>query len=640
MSFALTSHAQDSTIDSLKRAFTNPKLHDSTKLRALSTIMGSQYTLEDPNYYYLNGMMEKMALKNFKSNAAHPDQQKLYADYLGEVYASSAIGAQRKRDYRSAFIAINKSIAFYKRSKSYELMNFSIVTKGTLYSDIQDYEKALECFFQPLRYFEHAKEENSASGVSYVQTYLGQVYLKQKKYTQSIHYYQKANTYYAKLKQPTAQDLHEQSYIFANIGKCFAALKNSQQAINYFNQSIALAEKIGDVVTTNMVMGMIASIKIEQKKYGEAEQILLANLKAPFQPLMFIGNYKSLAELYLAQKDYVKAESYADKAFALSKEYKQFEMLTAVSGLLYTLSTNTKNYKKALDMHLLNTRLLDSSKMEVARNAMAQQELKYGFEKKALQLKIAAEKEKALRNTGLLVLSSLVVLLLISGYFYYRTTKQKQAISVLEKDQIKQKLMVTQMNPHFIFNSIDNIQGLIYEDKDDEAIDYLTKFSKLTRQILENSNENYISLEEEIEMTLNYLAIQQLLYDNKFEYRLVVEETIDQESIFLPPMLTQPFIENAIKHGLSSSSRNGKINIHFFLQGEKLFFEVTDNGKGFDTSQKVSNHKSLAMTITKERLVSYTKNNQFVVHADNILDHETNVVGAKVSFEIPYIIES
>ena len=85
-------------------------------------------------------------------------------------------------------------------------------------------------------------------------------------------------------------------------------------------------------------------------------------------------------------------------------------------------------------------------------------------------------------------------------------------------------------------------------------------------------------------MLENYLSIQQLLYDNKFTFNIQIDHDVDQESIFLPPMLTQPFIENAIKHGLSNTSENGKIDIHFFLKENKLFFEVTDNGKGFDTS--------------------------------------------------------
>ena len=633
------SYSQDKIIDSLKIVLQNPKLHDTTKLRAISETMGNNYSLDDPNYYYLNGIMEKLALKNYHKNNSQ-ELKETYAEYLGEVYSSSAIGEERKRNFIKAFNYIDKSIALYKQAKSYENMNFAIVTKGTLYSDIQEYEKALECMFIPLKYFENSKEKNSASGVCYVQTYLGQIYLKQKKYEKAIEYYKKINQYYERLPKMTPQDMHEQSYIYGNMGSCYASLKKYTEAIANYKESTALAKKIGDWPTEVNISGKIANVKMKQLKYDEAEKILKETLKSEFHPVTTTANYLNLGELYYEKKDYAQATIYLNKGVSLSKEYDQFELLKEGSNLLYKVSLAKNDYKNALDMYELHNKLVDSSQTETSKNALAQQQLKYDFEKKELKTKLTLEKKTAVKNNWIIGLWSLLLLILVGAYFYYRNSKQKQAITLLEKDQIKQKLLVTQMNPHFIFNSIDNIQGLIQDKQDKEAVSYLTKFSKLTRQILENSNENYISLSEEVEMTQNYLAIQQLLYNNKFSYTISIEDAIDAEAIFLPPMLTQPFIENAIKHGLSNKSENGMIAIDFYLKEAKLFFEVTDNGKGFETDKKLTNHKSLAMTITKERLISYTKNQDFVVQTDNIFDQNTNIVGAKVIFEIPYIYEN
>jgi len=633
------SYSQDKIIDSLKIVLQNPKLHDTTKLRAISETMGNNYNLEDPNYYYLNGIMEKLALKNYRKNNSQ-ELKETYAEYLGEAYSSSAIGEERKRNFIKAFNYIDKSIALYKQAKSYENMNFAIVTKGALYSDIQEYEKALECMFIPLKYFENSKGENSANGVCYVQTYLGQIYLKQKKYEKAIEYYKKANQYYERLPKMTPQFMHEQSYIYGNMGSCYASIKKYPEAIANYKESTALAKKIGDWPTEVSISGKIANVKMKQLKYDEAEKILKETLKSEFHPVATTANYLNLGELYYEKKDYAQATIYLNKGVSLSKEYNQFELLKEGSNLLYKVSLAKNDYKNALDMYELHNKLVDSSQTETSKNALAQQQLKYDFEKKELKTKLTVEKKTAVKNNWIIGLSSLLLLIVVGAYFYYRNSKQKQAITLLEKDQIKQKLLVTQMNPHFIFNSIDNIQGLIQDKQDKEAVSYLTKFSKLTRQILENSNENYISLSEEVEMTQNYLAIQQLLYNNKFSYTISIEDAIEAEAIFLPPMLTQPFIENAIKHGLSNKSENGMIAIHFYLKEAKLFFEVTDNGKGFETDKKLTNHKSLAMTITKERLISYTKNQDFVVQTDNILDQNTNIVGAKVIFEIPYIYEN
>lgn len=246
-------------------------------------------------------------------------------------------------------------------------------------------------------------------------------------------------------------------------------------------------------------------------------------------------------------------------------------------------------------------------------------------------------------------LGTSVAFLLLAGLFFlalffqnhFLKMKQKELISDLEKKAIKQKLLLSQMNPHFIFNSIDNIKSLIYNKKDEQAVNYLTRFSKLMRQILENSNEGYISLQEEIAMIENYLVIQQLLYSNRFTFTIDVLPTIDVESVYVPPMLTQPFIENAIKHGLKNKQEHGQVRIRFYKGESQLFFEVTDNGSGFDRTEKESNHhKSLAVAMTKERLIYYTKKEDFELHLENIIDEEQRIVGAKINFEIPYIYEN
>ena len=387
-------------------------------------------------------------------------------------------------------------------------------------------------------------------------------------------------------------------------------------------------------------------VHLEQSNLAEAEKLFnealaLQNKKdAVVSEEAFFHAYLSMGNLYLRKHDLKKAASYAEKALAISQKINDESYQSEASQLLYEISLADKNFKRALEMFQLHQKLGDASKIEAAKNATAQQLLQYNFEKKELKLKLDAEKKSATQTNWLIALSGALLLLLLGVYFYYRNNKQKHAIAGLEKNQIKQKLLITQMNPHFIFNSVQNIRNLIDLKKNDDAVKYLDQFSVLTRQILENSNENYISLEEEVAMIQNYLSIQQLLYNHKFDFSITVQDTIETDSTFLPPMLTQPFIENAIKHGLSNTSANGMIDIRFFLDAGKLFFEVTDNGKGFDATKSTSNHKSLAMTITRERLVGYTKNNDFTVQADNIKDEHENVVGAKVRFEIPYIYEN
>ena len=635
------SFSQGKTIDSVKILVENPKLHDTTKLMQIALILDNIVDFE--LYEEINEQMGKLALKGYPKKVDQESHQ-IYATHLAAYYNNLAAFHGLKKETSEAVKYYDKSISIFKAEKVYDQMNYVIVSKGTFYSTINEYQKAIECFFTALKYFEKNPDEN-LEGIAMVNSSLATIYYQQKEYKEALKHNLKTINYLETAKESqleTANALYYKGQTYLNCGSCYLDLNDHEKALFYFKKANEISKITNDNILLCTSLGKIGNVKLKEGEFEEAEvflkEALDVSLKENSPSIGFV--YINLGELYFRKNDLEKANLYLSKGLSIAKTSKNIDIQISVSELLYQVSLQRKDYKKALEAHLLNEKLTDSSKIEASKNALVQQQLKYDFEKRELNLKLDSEKKAAVKNNWLIGLSGILLLLVLGVYFYYRNNKQKQAITILEKEQIKQKLLVTQMNPHFIFNSIDNIQGLIYSKKDDEAINYLTKFSKLTRQILENSNENYISLEEEVEMTKNYLSIQQLLYNNKFSFTITVEDKIDQESIFLPPMLTQPFIENAIKHGLSNTSENGKINIHFYLKDSKLFFEVTDNGKGFETEKKETNHKSLAMTITKERLISYTKNQDFIVHTDNIKDSSEKIVGAKVSFEIPCIFEN
>lgn len=633
------SYGQDKRIDSIKVVFRNPKVHDTTKLNQLDHLLRTNYNQNNPNYYYIVHWMGWIAHKTLKENT-NVAVRKRANMHLGTYYNGLAIEAFMKGRIDKSVAFEDKAIAVYKAEKDYDEMYYQYVLKAQFLSRINESEKAISCLFAALKHYDKDKKKNLGE-IAYATSILGNIYALQKKFKESIVYFEKVAGYY---DHDTRLTTMERNYLkaanYGNAGDSYQQLSNFDAAVENYNKAIALTKLNGDMEGVTLLQSKMAAVKIDQKKYDEAEKICKELLLSPIATRTEAHINMQLARLYLAKSEHSKARGYAEKSFAMSKENKFLDLQEISGRQLFTISKANGDYKRALEMQEFNNKLKDSSKLEASRNALAQQQLKYDFEKKELNLKLIAEKRNAAKNNWLIGLSGMLLLLSLGGYFYYRNSRQKQAITVFEKEQIKQKLLITQMNPHFIFNSIDNIQGLIHDKKDADAVNYLTKFSKLTRQILEHSNENYISLSEEVEMIRNYLAIQQLLYNNKFDFHIFVEGAIDTEALFLPPMLTQPFIENAIKHGLANTLENGKVDIRFSLKDSKLFFEVSDNGKGFDKAKKETSHKSLAMTITRERLIGYSKNHDFLVQTDNIKDQDENVVGAKVSFEIPYVYES
>ncbi len=212
-----------------------------------------------------------------------------------------------------------------------------------------------------------------------------------------------------------------------------------------------------------------------------------------------------------------------------------------------------------------------------------------------------------------------------------------------QKFDLEQKALRLQMNPHFIFNSLNSIQSYIITQNTDKAVQYLAKFSQLMRLILANSSYKYISLKEEVRSIQYYLDLEKLRFENKFSYTLKVDKNIDQEFIQIPPMIVQPYIENAIIHGLLHKSTKGRLEIGFKLKNESVICTVLDNGVGRVRSGEIDKdsgikRKSRGMLITKARLeiLNRQSDDQFSVLIDDLKDAKGVAKGTRVTLNIHY----
>lgn len=247
------------------------------------------------------------------------------------------------------------------------------------------------------------------------------------------------------------------------------------------------------------------------------------------------------------------------------------------------------------------------------------------------------------KTTWFIILEILLLVIIIIVIIKYREKK------IIEKNQfqlLEQKLLRSQMNPHFIFNSLSSIQSFIFENDPIEAGSYLSRFAELIRSILNNSREEFITIEKEIKTLQNYLDLQQLRYNKKFDYILDVDPLIQPDLIRIPPMLAQPFIENAIEHGIKNLQGQGFISVSYTLMAEikSVLLIIEDNGIGIKASKKLKsknpkNHTSLSTVIANERIDIFNKGRkkkQFVMKIIDVKDKDGNVKGAKVKFLIPY----
>jgi ligand-binding sensor domain-containing protein len=241
----------------------------------------------------------------------------------------------------------------------------------------------------------------------------------------------------------------------------------------------------------------------------------------------------------------------------------------------------------------------------------------------------------------------LLSIFLINRRFQLLRKKHKIEKKMLdfEKDlfELEQKALRLQMNPHFIFNSLNSIQNFIIKNDSDKAIFYLSKFAQLMRLILSNSSQSFVAVKDEIKVITYYLDIEKLRFENKFEYHIDIDPEIDDEFFGIPPMIIQPFVENAIIHGMLQKEGKGRIYISLVKASENLLFcVIEDNGIGREKAMEIKNqsgmkHKSRGMLITKERLDILNQQNksQTTVNIIDLKDSAGNATGTRVEIMIP-----
>ncbi|WP_406843693.1 sensor histidine kinase [Flavobacterium soyae] len=329
------------------------------------------------------------------------------------------------------------------------------------------------------------------------------------------------------------------------------------------------------------------------------------------------------AEVLIKQADKIEGRhlqilSYYEKC--LNKQAKLHYYLA--KGDNFRAQNETSEVLELKDNILRNSGIQATEEMATIYELQAKDKSIYGLNKT-----IDYTTNRLERNKLLLFIVGLLALLAVSWvlllYFFQRQKRQKQE---KEKVLLQQQLLRTQMEPHFIFNTLSALQSFIRFDEKEKSIKYLSQFSKLLRSSLELSRKNYVPLDQELEAIENYLSLQQMRFEYAFAYEIITPDT-DTSALLIPPMLIQPFVENAIIHGIGNHSDKGAIIIEIFSQENQLLVKITDNGKGYEsTSNAKPNHQSLSGTIARERLAILAKENSIKTNIEIISNEKGTVV--------------
>ena len=297
------------------------------------------------------------------------------------------------------------------------------------------------------------------------------------------------------------------------------------------------------------------------------------------------------------------ATQYATGALEKAKVLEYYpEEETQAHLALARIGEGSQNWKMAYEHYNAYKEGIDSLRSADVEKNMHDMEVKYQTAEKEKEIE-RLDHENRMKTVSLqrrkMQLITLVLIVLLLAVIWFLWSRRKLSENRKQQAELREKLLRSQMNPHFIFNTLNAINQYIQTDKSSEASDYLTRYARLMRQILEYSGETYISLSDEIELLNNYLMMQQLRFGNSFSAIVRTEGELDPERVELPPMIAQPFVENAVEHGVRAVE-NGRIEVVFALSGSELILTVTDNGRGIQENSK--EHRSMALKITRERL--------------------------------------
>jgi LytS/YehU family sensor histidine kinase len=295
-------------------------------------------------------------------------------------------------------------------------------------------------------------------------------------------------------------------------------------------------------------------------------------------------------------------------------------------------------YKAHKDFYSIDSTLLGLDK----QSTIASIETAYETEKKETEIASLSQQaeiqslEIKQKNQAMIIGLVIVLLAFLIIYFFYRQRFLKNQQSQTE---LEQRFLRSQLNPHFISNALMAVQNFMLKNQTEKAALYLAKFSKLMREILENSRQEFILVEDELQMLTNYMDIHKMRMNDAFDYKINIDDNIDPETDTIPPMFVQPFIENAIEHGIINAEGEGLIELSIAKEGDYISIAIKDNGGGISTStQKAGEHTSLSTTIIKERMELFNKSlkNKIQLILGDYANDKGEILGTKVELKVPF----
>jgi len=454
-------------------------------------------------------------------------------------------------------------------------------------------------------YLEKLIELGKKTSIASAYFRLGEFYLTDSVFDESGMYYKKSYQIYTNL-----HDTNMMAHSLLRIAWVEYLKKDLDNSIKLFTEALQYAEISNNPVQITNALGNLGTIYRDKGDDSTAMDFYLKSIGISRK----IKDYYNLSWVYQDMSNMFAQKGNFEKAFGYFKMYKT-----------YNDSVETFRYRRGLEQ----ARMLYESERK-------QQELQM------LSLKLQQHRSIFYGIAALIVLLFIIVVLVFRQIKV--NTRRKMAEMNQKIAEMTQKNLQQQMNPHFIFNTLNSIQYYMYQHDKMATNDYMSKFSRLMRKTLENSRFTAIPVKDELEALTLYLELEALRFKNKFNYTVTIDEDIDVVMHKIPTMLIQPYVENAICHGLMHKEEQGTVSVDMRLEENTIVCTIHDNGIGREAALKIKNsnngqHESLGTTITESRLklVHSLYGSSMKIEYQDLKSEDGTPQGTKVIIYIPII---
>ena len=507
-------------------------------------------------------------------------------------------------------------------------------------------------FNTAIRYFQIAvngeRKNGNKKGLGLALANLGELYSASGDDVKAIQYSKEALEYLADVNMP---------YIMTAINAAthFTDLTQYDSALIYIKKAEKRATQVNDANNLLLIRLAFGGIYLGQKKYDTARNMLeisVADLTKSGDRWNLTRAYISLANLDTSLHNYKEAKNNLLKGLQIAKEYKQQVLVVSILQNLAIISSKLNDYKTAFEYQKDFLVQKDSLTNEKTKASLADLEISYQTKQKEEKIQLLKKDNdikslqlKSSRQSKYLYLGIFIMCLIIMAIIFYHKGHRNKLETAKMKAELQTRLLRSQMNPHFIFNCLNSIENFIMQNDKRQASDYLNKFSKLIRSILDSSRNEMVPVAKDMEVLKLYIELEQLRFNNKFNYKDFIDPALAGGDYRVPSLLIQSYVENAIVHGLANSENTDlHLTVTASLENDRIKYIIQDNGIGRAKSSEYNRlnkpfHKSIGLKMSEDRICLFNGqhgSNGSILITD-LIDEYNNPDGTKVEITIKAI---